>query len=111
MEIVVNRCFGGFSLSHEAIEKYLELKGWHYTKVKSEFRLIEYDYEVKECPDFYDREIVRNDPILVQVVKLLGDKANGDYAELQIVEIPDDVNWEIEEYDGREWVAEKHRTW
>jgi hypothetical protein len=27
------------------------------------------------------------------------------------VDIPDDVKWEIEEYDGNEWVAEVHRTW
>ncbi len=25
--------------------------------------------------------------------------------------IPDDVKWQIEEYDGLEWIAEKHRTW
>ena len=30
---------------------------------------------------------------------------------LKIIEIPDDVDWIIEEYDGNEWVAEKHRTW
>jgi hypothetical protein len=30
---------------------------------------------------------------------------------LAIVEIPDDVQWIIEENDGMEWVAEKHRTW
>jgi len=30
---------------------------------------------------------------------------------LKIVDIPDGVEWEIEEYDGMEWVAEKHRTW
>jgi hypothetical protein len=28
-----------------------------------------------------------------------------------VIEIPDDVEWEVEEYDGLEWVAEKHRTW
>jgi hypothetical protein len=27
------------------------------------------------------------------------------------VDIPDDVNWYIEEYDGNEHVAERHRTW
>jgi hypothetical protein len=28
-----------------------------------------------------------------------------------VVEIPDDVNWQVEEYDGMEHIAEKHRTW
>jgi len=30
---------------------------------------------------------------------------------LAIVEIPDDVEYTIEEYDGNEHVAEAHRTW
>lgn len=30
---------------------------------------------------------------------------------LILEDIPDDVEWEIEEYDGLEWVSEKHRTW
>jgi hypothetical protein len=37
--------------------------------------------------------------------------ANGAHANLKIVEVPPDVEWQIEEYDGNEWVAEKHRTW
>jgi hypothetical protein len=28
-----------------------------------------------------------------------------------VVEIPDGIEWSIQEYDGLEWVAEKHRTW
>jgi hypothetical protein len=47
----------------------------------------------------------------VQVVEQMGDAASGSHSELAIVEIPDDVEWEIDEYDGREHVAEKHRTW
>jgi hypothetical protein len=30
---------------------------------------------------------------------------------LTIVDIPDDIEWQIEEYDGMEWVAEVHRIW
>lgn len=50
-------------------------------------------------------------PDLVDVVESLGEKANGRHARLKIIEIPDDVNWEIDEYDGYEHVAEVHRTW
>ena len=60
---------------------------------------------------FYDRDLLRNDPLLIQVVEEMGEKANDRYSELKIVEIPDDVEWQIDEYDGAEWVAEKHRTW
>lgn len=55
--------------------------------------------------------IARNDPHLVATVETLGDNANGKCAKLRVVEIPDDVEWEISEYDGNEHVAEKHRTW
>lgn len=86
MKIVINTCFGGFSLS----EKACELLG---------------------IPVIELRKPLRNDPKLIEVVEQLGDKANGANARLNIVEIPDDVDWIIQEYDGVEWVAEKHRTW
>lgn len=57
------------------------------------------------------RDMPRNDPDLVATVEALGKKANDRFGDLTVVEIPDDVEWEIEEYDGKEWVSEKHRTW
>jgi len=48
---------------------------------------------------------------LIAVIEELGEEANGRCAEIAIVEIPDDVEWEVDEYDGKEWVAEIHRTW
>jgi hypothetical protein len=61
---------------------------------------------------FSPREIVRDDPYLVQVVEELGGKAaGGSHATLKVVVIPADVDWTIEEYDGSEWIAERHRTW
>ena len=53
----------------------------------------------------------RTDPDLVAAVEALGEEANGLRASLLVVEIPDDVDWYIEEYDGHEWIAETHRTW
>jgi len=64
-----------------------------------------------ESEFFSDSDIERDDPILIQVVEELGEKANGMCASLKIVEIPDDVDWEISEYDGNEHVAQKHQTW
>ena len=53
----------------------------------------------------------RADPNLIKVVEELGEEASGRLSKLKIVEIPDGVEWTIEEHDGNEWVAEKHRTW
>ena len=60
---------------------------------------------------WHERDLERNDPILVKVVEKLGKKANGTYADLEVVEVPDDVSWYVEEYDGIEWISENHRTW
>jgi hypothetical protein len=112
MKVVINRCYGGFSLSGEAIELYLKKKDLKFTKEKGEyFSLIGYDYHVEGDELWYDHTLARHDPILVQVVEELGDKANGRCAELDVIEIPDDVDYEVEEYDGKEWIAERHRTW
>lgn len=49
-------------------------------------------------------DISRHDPILVQVVEQLGDKANGMCAKLRIYETDSD-KYIIEEYDGNETVV------
>jgi hypothetical protein len=90
--IVINNCYGGFSLSEQAELRYREMAGI-------------------TDPNWYNRDIARDDPYLVQIVREMGTDANGSCAELKIVEVPADVEWQIEEYDGNEWVAEVHRTW
>jgi hypothetical protein len=52
---------------------------------------------------WYDRDVSRHDPVLVQVVEELGKKANGDHANLQI-EIVEGL-YHIDEYDGNETVV------
>ena len=53
----------------------------------------------------------RTHPLVIRVIEELGEAANGRCAELKVVEIPDNVEYYIDEYDGIEHVAEKHRTW
>ena len=98
MKIVINTCYGGFELSGEAFALYHEIKGLTVSSTFTKDSFTEYD-------------IKRDDPALVQVVEQLGDEANGLCSNLVVVEIPDDVKWVIEEYDGIEHIAEVHRTW
>jgi hypothetical protein len=85
---------------HDEIEANIE-----HGREKSWKRLNEKDWI------FSDRDVKRDDPDLVAVVRDLGSAANGKHAELAVVAIPADVKWHIHEYDGTEYVAEDHRTW
>lgn len=53
----------------------------------------------------------RTDPILIEVVEELGAEADGRFADLCVVEIPDNLNYVIDNYDGRETLHENVRTW
>jgi len=117
MKVVINRCFGGFGLSDDAIMRYAELKGINLVMEPSDSIIMGATFYVDGIKDdahyfsYYDLSGDRSDPFLIQVVEEMGDKVNGFASELRIVEVPDEVEWTIEEYDGIEWVAEKHRTW
>ena len=91
MKVVINKCFGGFGLSKEAYDFLgLEWNGYGYA---------------------YRDEEKRTDPKLIECVETLGHKADGYFANLKVVEIPDDVEWEINDYDGIESIHEVHRVW
>lgn len=130
--VVFNSCYGGFSLSREACQRYWDLKGqqvwiedhepkmlglfdvWlvspserleqktseQFTSMSIDERRV-YNKAISE-QQWNDRDVDRHDPILVQVVEELGDKANGNYAELSIAEV--NGPYRIDEYDGYESV-------
>jgi hypothetical protein len=82
-KIVVSYSYGGFSLSEEAIAAIEARKG-----------------EPVWCQGI---DLDRHDPDLVAVVEELGERANGDYAELVIVQIPGN-QYNLLTYDGSETV-------
>lgn len=113
MKVVINCEYGGFSLSDQAVARYAELAGLNLiAQTDEQFKYTHWYLDVVDDQNYWsERNLDRNDPCLVQVVEELGEDADGQYACLKIVDIPDDVSWHIEEYDGNEWVAEDHRTW
>ena len=113
-KIVINTDYGGFGLSHQAQQRYLELAGIEYTLAEQLDRdsQIKYGHMIMiNGTVFSEDNISRDDPALISVVQELKEKANGKYSKLKIVSIPANVKWQIENYDGKEWVAEEHRTW
>jgi hypothetical protein len=111
-KIVINGCYGGFGLSDEAIVRYAEIKGINLVSQVDQYDRTHYYVDsVSDDNYFSDFDIPRDDPALIQVVEELQHDADGYAANLKIVEIPDDVEWHIAEYDGSEHVAENHRKW
>jgi zona occludens toxin (predicted ATPase) len=132
-KIAYNNCFGGFSLSHEGIVRYAEIKGitlWIEDQEHSSSLLGKAYWTVplkerpKELPNWhsqpmearqaynqaykkarlYGRDISRTDPALIQTIEELGQSASGHYASLAIAEVPTGTQYRIDEYDGKESV-------
>ena len=127
-KVVYNACYGGFNLSREACKRYWELQGkevwiedgdfmdtftvWlvppeERPDEEKDWRSMTHDEHIAFNEQYSkqtwsDRDVSRHDPILVQVVEELGDKANGMCAKLAIDEISGP--YRIDEYDGFESV-------
>lgn len=82
IEVVMNKCYGGFELSKRAVIRLNELTG-------------------KNMDDGYEYSKIerRSDPYLIQVVKELGRGASDRCSDLRVVEI---CISEFEDYDGIE---------
>ena len=93
-KIVYNCCYGGFSLSREAVEMLASMG------VQDAIDELKHDrhsyYTFSTYSERYNKD-------LVTVVETLGSKASGTYAQLAIREIEGD-KYRIDEYDGIETV-------
>lgn len=110
-KIVLNKCYGGFSLSREAVLLAREISGnpeWGGSCIKGD---VYYDdcserhVEIDNDYGYIYDEVSRHDPVLVQVVETLGRQASGDLAELVVHQIKGSL-YKIDEYDGMERVVE-----
>lgn len=137
MKLVVNKCYGGFGLSPIAIIEYLKLKGkecffykknyddklyhrvelhkassYDVTLTKDYGETVKDDWKYFESDYFYYGNVERNDPDLIKAIETIGEKkSSGSLSNLKVVEIPDDIEWKIDDYDGIETIHEKHRSW
>ena len=141
MKVAISASHSGFVLSSAAVKRYAALKGrpcyTYQTRLSRQGSgaapVVEY-FEVEESAnglflalnapvagrmsitnDMIAYDLVspsdRSDPDLIQVIEELGPLANGPGAEIKIVDVPYDVDWEIEDANGYESVEEVHRSW
>lgn len=139
MKIVVNKCYGGFGVSPKALSRYYELKGitaYHFTEDYGGLDDRKYtpikegvnhmfitsfsvpnpnDFEVGELWNKYyltSRPDDRTDPLLIQTIEELGEEeSSASLSKLVIIEIPDGIDYEIDDYDGVETIHEIHQSW
>ena len=136
-KVILNKCFGGFDVSKEAYMLYAKKKRLTLYLYESEFINRKFIYKkvnddnsifrhyfIKDMGDnveisnedyekycLYLKDEHREDPILIEVVEELGEKASGRFGNLKVVEIPDDLEYVIDEYDGIETLHQKVEEW
>ena len=87
MKIIINTCYGKFTLSKEVCQ-------------------------ILNCDPYDDN--LRTNSKLIRMMEKKGSKyCSGKHSDLKVVEIPDDVKWQIEKYNGMEWISEVevYRIW
>ena len=93
-KIVINVCYGGFSLSRKACQVLAD-QGVECAAVALDL-----------CKDegffHYRPEVARHDPRLVKVVEDMGERANGSCADLRVIDLGETRAYRIHEYDGKE---------
>ena len=103
---VINRCHGGFGISPRAMERLAEL-GHPLAAQEKVAPQLKDDPFGWERSYFWASRLRRDDPLLVQVVRELGEAANGENAKLVVVKVPWHVErWELTDRDGMERVRD-----
>ena len=137
MKVILNKCYGGFGVSQEAYELYAKKKGIELFAYKLEIVSGKPIYKktntgssiftitfTKDFGDYIDlsndnfseyclnlRNNHREDLVLIEVVEELGERANSPFSKLVVVDIPDGMEYEVDDYDGVETLHQKVKKW
>ncbi len=129
MKIILNKSHLGLFLNAVTLKKLamenghgvraMTIKQFHFTDehvlhaIGDGFMTNEIESYVKKGDIIYFPEYgneLRTSPELIKMVE--NDEQIGSPETVyKVVEIPDDVDWYIDDRNGQEFVAEKHRTW
>ena len=117
--ILINNCFGGFAMSDAALHWLIDNKGWSiasYSEIQARTsRGDTFNYTFSDTMQVFSHKDVfndRTDDDILDCFDALGtEQFSGNYSLVAAVDVPADVKWSIEDYDGNEHIAEVHRTW
>jgi len=116
-KVAINIEWFDLALSHETVIRFIDLAGYKI-EAKRDREVIGgteyYSYFYGDDHPWYpNSDIPRDDENLIRTIEELGLEKSAMYGKIRIVEIPADVEWQIESSDGPgcEWIAEKHKTW
>lgn len=139
-KVILNKCYGGFDVSEKAYQLYAKKKGLKLYKYEYDFdNYLSKKIKLKktesisslgrvyltkdfgEKPELLNEDFDkyslylmdehREDATLIEVVEELGEEASGMCGNLVVVEIPDDLDYVIDEYDGIETLHERVQEW
>jgi len=105
-KIVINVGKGPFSLSGKAFVEYIRCRDELGLDTGASGSLPDYI-----IIDDLKSIIRRDDPFLIEIVEEMGKDANGFNSDLQIIELPDGVNWEIRDIHKHEHIIFKTRDY
>lgn len=106
MEVAINKCFGGFSLSQEACKRLIKLGINFYKEDEKPDYKNPYIQEISKKLYYIDGqnlELSRTNPLLIKVIKQMGQKSWGECSKLKVVNL--NIVPEIKSFDGIESVS------
>ena len=135
-KVILNKCYGGFDVSDKGYQLYAKKKGLNLYRYESHYynyklmhkktkktgidikyftkdfgEQFEYSNEYYDKYNLYLNNSYREDPTLIEVIEELGKEASGRCGNLVVVEIPDDLDYVIDNYDGIETLHERVYEW
>lgn len=137
-KVILNKSYGGFSLSSKAYINYanklnkklyiykfnLDTQKYYLVNKKNinnkdSMNLLFLHYCFTNCGRVTQQlsntidldNKYREDKTLIEVVEELGEEANTFASKLVVVEIPDDLDYMIDDYDGWETLHQKVQEW
>lgn len=132
-KVILNKCYGGSRPSYAAYMYYAQKKGWDifaytmdgfhsYRRAEKPSDLRFATFTIKDYGDNpksfdWENDVLylggdfREDPVLIEVVEALGKAASSELSRLVVVEIPADLDYVIDDYDGVETLHQRVEEW